>query len=398
MNRHAHDVLLVLALLTAAGAAAAPVVVENPAAPAGARQTIVLQEVWRAGGDDDEVIFGNVQRVLAGPDGAVLVLDSQLSQVQVYDATGRWLRSLSRAGEGPGEVRGAADCFLLPDGRLCVAQSFPGRLVFLQPDGTPAGQSQYQPQGAAATFSVMVSGLTAPGGMLLAGIRMNQSGGPQMQQTFFLARCGIDGKEEVVYLEKPYTVSFADFRLDEASMDFVWVGRMAVGGDGRVLTAPERNRYLVRVQAPDGGVVREFTRPGAMPQRSAAERAVATKILQAVGANYGMPLQGTSIEDTEPAITGLWVRPDGEIWVMSPYNKPAAGEFALLDAFDPDGRYLRQVALVAPGDAARDGLYLLDDGRIVIVAGGLDAWLSQQGVEGTGDDAVLLEVVCYAAP
>lgn len=385
---------LAAALATVLAATAVP----GPSVAGVDVRTLTLQEMWRAGGEEDEIFFGSVGSVQSGAGGEVLVLDSQLAQVQVYDARGRWLRTIGRSGEGPGEVRNPADCFFLPDGRLCLAQGFPGRLVFLHPDGTPAGQAQYQPQGAPATFSVMVQGRTAPGGMLLSGIRMQQSGSPQMQQTFFLSLCDTDGQELQVYLEKPYAVNFADFRLDEASMDFVWMGRLASDHAGRVITAPERNRYLVRVQAPDGAVLRELTRPVVMPKRTADERAIATKILQAVGANYGgIPLQGTTIEETEPAVTGLWARPDGEIWVLSPANKPDAGVFVLLDVFDAEGRYSHQLALRAPGDANKDGLFILADGRVVIVVGGLDAWLGQQGIQGTGQDAPGLEVVCYEA-
>lgn len=389
----------ILALLTtlAAAAGAAPLI-ENPTVPPGGVRTVTLQEVWRAGGDNDEIFFGSIGQVIAGAGGEILVLDGQLAQVQVYDRQGDWLRSLSRSGDGPGEVRGPVDCFLLPDGRLGIAQAFPGRLVYLHPDGTPAGQAQYQPQGAAATFSVMVAGRTAPEGLLLAGIRMMQGGGPQMQQTFFLSLCDADGKEQQVYLEKPYEISFADFRMDEASMDFVWMGRLAIDTAGRVMVAPERNRYLVRVLAGDGAVLREFTRAITMPRRTAAERDVATRIHQAIAANYGnIPLQGVTIEDTEPAINGLWIRPDGEIWVRTPFNEAAAGVFAVLDVFDREGRFTHQLALAADGDASRDDLFILADGRIVIARGGLDAWLGQQGVGPADDDAQLLEIVCHEA-
>ncbi len=394
MRKFAPCLAIVLINLSTAAAAA---VVENPASAPGGVRTVVLTEAWRAGGEGDEVFFGNVGRVLSGPDGTLLVLDSQLAQVQVYDRDGRWQRSLGRSGEGPGEVRNPADAFHLPDGRLCLAQSFPGRLVYLNPDGTPGGQAQYQSQGTAATFSVMVAGRTAPDGILLAGIRMNQSGGPQMQQTFFLSRCDADGMEQQVYLEKPYAVNFADFRLDEASMDFVWMGRMDIDAAGNVVIAPERNRYLVRVLGPDGAELRAFSRPLSLARRTATEREIATKVHQAIGANYGVPLQGVSIEETEPAINGLWARPGGEVWIMSPHQKPAEGVFALLDVFDASGRFTHQLALQAPGDATRDGLFILDDGRVVVVAGGLDAWLSQQGVAATDADAPALEVICYHA-
>lgn len=393
---------LTIVVLTASAAPnpaiAAGAVVENPTDPPDGVRTITLKETWRAGGEDDEVIFGSVMRVLSGSGGEVLVLDSQLSQVQVYDVRGQWLRSLSRAGEGPGEVRNPVDCFFLPDDRLCLAQGFPGRLVFVQPDGTPAGQAEYQPLGAPSTFSVMVGGRTAPDGMLLAGIRMNQGGGPQMQQTFFLSLCDIEGQERQVYLEKPYAIDFADFRMDEASMDFIWMGRMDIDEAGNVATAPERNRYYVQVQAPDGAVLREFTRKVTLPRRTAAERDVATQVHRAIAANYGgVPLQGVTIEDTEPAINGLWMRPDGAIWVRSPYNKPEPGVFAVIDVFDRDGRFTHQLALKAEGDPTRDDLFILADGRVVILRGGLDAWLGQQGVASDDADAALLEIVCHEA-
>ena len=386
-----------LALITfAATSPAAPI--ENPPDPPGGRQTVTLNEVWRAGGDDDEVFFGSVQRVLAGPDGNVLLLDNQLSQVQVYDADGTWLKTLGREGDGPGEVRGAADAFHLPDGRMCIAQSFPGRLVYLDSDGTPSGQGQYQPLGEPATFVVVVAGRSTPDGMLLAGIRFNQSGGPQAEQTFFLSKCDSDGTEQTVYLEKKYTINYADLRLDEAAMDFVWAGRMAVDATGAVYTAPSRDEYLIRVQAADGTLLREFGRPVSIPERTAEEHDIAVKIHEAIGANYGgVPLQGVTVEKTNAKVAALWVRPDGEVWVQTPANEPPDGAFALLDVFDAKGNFTHQLVVEVPGDPDRDGLYLLADGRAAMVIGGLDAWLSQQGVEATSDDAPVLEVIVYDA-
>jgi len=387
-----------LALIVCVTATALAAVVENPAQAPQKPRTVNLKEIWRAGGEQDDVIFGNIGRVLSGPDGTVLVLDTQLSQVQVYDARGTWLRSLGQEGEGPGEVRTPADAIPLPDGRLCLAQGFPGRLVYLNPDGTPGGQAQYEPVGAPATFSVMVAGRRAPDGMLLAGIRFNQSGGPLAQQTFFLSLCDLEGKEKVVYLDKQYEVNYADFRLDEARMDFVWLGRMDIDAQGRVYSAPDRDRYFVRVQAPDGRVLREFTRAVEIPPRTAEEHDIAVKIHQAIGANYGgIPLQGVTVEDTQPAVSGLVVRADGSVWVASPANARPAGAFAVFDVFDADGRYAHQVVIHGPGDPDRDGLAILDDGRVVITRGALDAFLSQQGVEGTDAEVPALEVICFEA-
>ncbi len=394
---HARTLALALAsvLILITVAAAAPL--ENPATPPGGVQTITPVESWRAGGEDDEVFFGSVGRVLAGPDGQIMVLDTQRAQVQVYDHHGQWLRTLGREGDGPGEVRGPADAFLVPDGRLCIPQGFPGRLVYLNADGTPGGQAQYTPLGEPSSFYVIVSAMSAPEGMLLAGIRFAQNG-PTAVQTYFLSLCNADGAEQAVYHEKEVVVNYADLRLDEGKGDFVWVTRTAVDPTGRVYTAPERNRYLVQVQNPDGTLSHEFTRPVTIPERTADEHKIAVKIQEAIGANYGgVPVQGVSVEKTDAAIAGLWVRPDGEVWVATPANEPPEGAFTMLDAYDAEGHFLRQVVLDLPGDRNRDGLYLLSDGRMVQVLGGLDAWLSQQGVESSSDNAPVLEVVVYEA-
>jgi len=393
--RYPTTALIALMVLSAALATAAPI--ENPADPPGKRQALTLSETWRAGGDDDEVFFGSIGRVLAGPDQTILVLDNQLAQVQVYDKDGNFQKTLGREGDGPGEVRGPADVFYVPDGRLCIPQGFPGRLVFLNDDGTPGGQGQYQPKAEPSTFYVMVAGRPAKDGMLLAGIRFSQSGGPQAEQTFFLSQCNSEGQEQVVFMEKQYAINYADFRLDEAAMDFVWGGRMAIDAKGNVYTAPNRNEYLIRVQNSKGDVVLEFTRPVSIPERDAEEHDIAVKIHEGIGANYGVPLQGVSVESKDAAVSGLFVRPNGDIWVMTPANEAPEGAFALVDVFSSKGRFSYQMVINAPGDPDRDGLHVLDDDRLAIVVGGLDAWLSQQGVEGSSEDAAVLEVVVYDA-
>ena len=121
------------------------------------------------------------------------------------------------------------------------------------------------------------------------------------------------------------------------------------------------------------------------------------KIHEAIGANYGIPLQGVTVEKTNATVAALWVRPSGEVWVQTPANEPPTGAFALLDVFDTKGNFTHQLVVEVPGDPDRDGLYLLADGRVAVVVGGLDAWLSQQGVESSSDDAPVLEVIVYDA-
>ncbi len=51
--------------------------------------------------------------------------------------------------------------FVRPDGTVAMVQGFPGRIVMVHPDGTPAGETAYTPPGGAAAgqFAVLIRGI-----------------------------------------------------------------------------------------------------------------------------------------------------------------------------------------------------------------------------------------------
>ena len=72
---------------------------------------------------------------------------------------------------------------------------------------------------------------------------------------------------------------------------------------------------------------------------------------------------------------------------------------ATFDVFDSEGKFDRQVQVFSPeGDAAEDGLFLLDDGRVLLIKGYVDALAAMFGgaVELDGDEeADPMELVCF---
>lgn len=62
----------------------------------------------------DAYIFGRVSGIALGPNGHIYVADAQANAVREFDADGQFVRSVARAGAGPGEVRGP--CCLAVDG------------------------------------------------------------------------------------------------------------------------------------------------------------------------------------------------------------------------------------------------------------------------------------------
>jgi len=390
-----------ICLVSAAPLWAVPPIVDNPAEPAQGRREVKMVELWRAGGEDDEIFFGNIAAVQSDAEGKIYLLDSQLSEVHVYSPEGEHLSVLGREGEGPGEFQGANDIFVDSGGTVCVLQGFPGKIIKIAPDGTPAGQLQYGGGGAGAQqgqFGVLVRGLADGQKIVLAGIRMTFGGGAQSTQTYFLDRCDEQAVQQSALLEKIHVIDYSDFALDDAQMDFIWT-RMAIGPDGRVYAAPAREEYAIQVFGTDSKPERIIKRQYTSLERSAEQKDIQRKIIEGVGANYPAPPKRITVEDNAPDISGLWVDEKNQLWVTSSrgtVDQPA-GTFATIDVFSPGGEFSQQVALQGPGDPEFDALYYVGQGRVVVVIGALGAFLSQMAVSAdeSTEEVEPLEVVCY---
>ena len=399
LSRQTRPTFLFLAILilTAATAAAEPVRVDNGATPAHGVTTAVVTEQWRAGGEDDEIFFGNVGRIAMDQEGNMLLLDSQLNEVQVYGPDGTHLRTLGREGDGPGEMRQPNDFYVMNDGLVCVLAGFGGRIIKLTDEGLPAGEATFTPAEGSGQFSVMIRGLAAGDGMLLAGIKMSFEAGVN-RQTYFLTRCDGQGLELATLYEKKNIVDYSDFVLTEMDMDFVW-SRMATAPDGRIYAAPDRNAYEIHVWNAAGDEERIISRAYESLSRTDELKDVQRKIVEGIGANYPRPPRAVEVEDVAPDLSGMWVMNDGRLWVQTARGdaEPPDGCWTVLDVFDPDGNFERQVALPGDHDALRDGLHMLPDGRAVVVIGALDAYLNQQAVGGedAAEEGAPLEIVCY---
>jgi len=377
--------------------------VRNGAEPSDGELTLTLQEAWRVGGEDDDVFFGAIGQVLADDDGNFYFLDTQLAEIQVYSSDGQFIETLSREGDGPGETRRPGDMVFLPDDTSGIVQGFPGKIVKISRNGTPAGSMNLTGSDPAqGRFGVLSVAMTGGGNIYLVGFNMafNQQTG-SMSQTLYLSRCDNEGKELNCYISKQYPISYGDFVLEESGIDFIWFGRVAVDQDGKVYLAPERNEYAIQVLLPDGSVDRVIEREYKTYQRSDKDKAEYRPTLVAIGNNYPVPPRDVNLLDNAADIVGMQVTPDGKLWVTSSrdmLNLPD-GISAVVDEFDLNGHYIHKVRVIGPANPQRDNLYFPTAGHVVVVTGALDAYQSMQGVS-AGDEDVTeepapLEIICY---
>ena len=87
-------------------------------------------------GEDATLIFGDIRGIQAAGDGTIYVLDYDATEVRAYDPDGRYLRTVARSGEGPGEITEANGIILSGDTLLWMHNH--GRQVIIGVD--PAGE------------------------------------------------------------------------------------------------------------------------------------------------------------------------------------------------------------------------------------------------------------------
>ena len=403
MTRSTAAVLLLLFCLLAGLANANDVQqVSNGSSPTHGLQHLDLRELWRTGGDDDDVFYGSIGNITSDAAGSVFILDTQQSTVQEFSPNGEWMGSLSREGDGPGEVRGPECVYLDQRGRLCFPVAPVGSIVRVNRDNTPAESIAFSTgEGTDGGLTIPLAGSAAGQGMVIAAMRLFFGDDGKSRRHYFISLCDPTGLEQRVLLEKDEIIDYTNFRLDEAAMDFAW-SRWTFGQDGKFYVAPERNEYRIEVRDADGNLERVITRDYESYERDEYLRKRATTIIEGVAVYHRTPLLGLTIEDVETDIRDLWVDRDGFLWVRTSRGlaeKPD-GAYAVLDVFAPEGTFDRQVAVMCDADPYQDAMTMLDDGRIAITIGSLDAWLTQQAVDrddndGESEEPKTLEIVVY---
>lgn len=85
---------------------------------------------------DPALVFGDVRGIEADSEGTIYVLDYQAAEIRTFDATGAYLQTIAKRGEGPGELTDANGMILVGDSVLWVQDHGKMQMLALGTDGT----------------------------------------------------------------------------------------------------------------------------------------------------------------------------------------------------------------------------------------------------------------------
>jgi hypothetical protein len=371
-------ILALLLLVTPLIAGDVPII-SNSSTPADGIEVLNLQEKWRDGGFDGDALFGIVTKVLMDDDGNTYLLDTQLSEVQVFNPDGEFIHTLSREGEGPGEVRMPVDMLFMPDNGLGLVQTFPGKIIQVDLEGSPL--RSFTPGGndpTAGGFIALTDAHFRGDNLVLGGTKIASDEGSQTR-TFFVESYALTGEQLCTYESVENIYEFTNIEVIEADQySSIW-RRFAVGPNGKVYTAPKRNSYEIHVFNVDGTPDKIIAREFESWQRTADEYELVNKMMDLQTRNIPMEVK-TEICTTEPDITSLFIDEDGYLWVLTAraIREAEEGIMQTYDIFSPEGKFVKQVAVKCPGDGIKDGLIRGNANNWILVRGFTDAILSLQ--------------------
>lgn len=348
-----------LAVLTAVSTLAAEI---NLPAEAPARRSVTLNEIWRVGGEDEDILLGVVGRGVRDAEGRTYLLDNQLSQVLVISPEGELVTTLGREGQGPGEMSRPADLFLNAPGQVGVSQGFPGKIILLNDDGTPGGDIPLSKDPATGGFA-FAGEIRKRGDHLVLSHgsgSFDQASG-KMTSTTMLMSLDQEGNEMARFGEHTQERELARQIFDEAA-NFSEIDTWALGPD-RVYTCPVRDEYVISVKALDGSLQSTIQRPFTTRRRDGEDKKEVTSGMLIVINGQRQEIE-SKVLDTDPAINSLQVADDGRLFVENCYQvqeRQEGNTARRYDVISPEGRFIEELSLEIPGyNREQDRLQFLD--------------------------------------
>jgi hypothetical protein len=371
--------------------------VMNPATPADGKQAVAPREVWRAGGYDDEaVIFGVIRDAAVDDAGNIYLLDVQLNQVHVFSPDGEFLRDIGREGEGPGEFRRPSGLFIMPDGRIAVSQFMPGRIILLNPDGSPGGD--FSGPAAPDGGMQMYFETGRAGNSIILGVNEFQRGDNKFTTTRTLQLLDINGTPKATLDTQTVQRDMGKMSFDEKqARGPEW----AASSDGRIFVSDNFDAYTIKRYNPAGQVEKVIAREYTHRKRSKAEMEENKPRVRFRTRGGSSHQPESTASPTDRDILQMYARDDGSLWVLSSHGAldPQKGAFFTLDVFDKDGRFVNQTALQVEGNFRKDGIEIAGDHLFVIrqlrsAERAMDADELDEPVD-EDEDAEPMSIVCY---
>ena len=112
-------------------------VVKNPKEPIYPDEIVTFEEELTIGKSEgpEEYLINSIRSFTIDDEGNTYILDSKPYRIKVFDEDGKYLRSIGRSGQGPGELQGPWNILFTVQKEIMVKDDSKGALLFFSVDG-----------------------------------------------------------------------------------------------------------------------------------------------------------------------------------------------------------------------------------------------------------------------
>ena len=342
---------------------------------------VETEEVWRLGdNENEEFMFGVIEKVLSDEAGNFYLLDTQLNEVFKFSPDGHYLKSITRQGEGPGEINLCYFCNFWTKSAMACINIFPKGFIRFDLEGIPLSNLKATPLpdlGSEETISIFK--FTRREGITVGDGRHYFYENGETSQIHFLSSFDEEMNEVHRYSETPTGYNFKKPITIDEDADYIPYSSWALGPEGEVFLAPNRTGFLIEVRDSQGNLKREIHRDWHPAKRTKEEKAEAKNQWSFSTNGMNMPKISYKISDYPTTNWAMnWI--DGNLWVTTSRTRKMSQNAGIyvIDIFNQKGHLLEERTHLLPYDSDKDQLHWLDGGRVIVVKNIKSARLAAQ--------------------
>jgi len=295
-------------------------VVKNPKEPMYGEEVFVLEEELSIGDVEgpEEYMFSRIRSLAVEDEERIYVLDSKEAHVKVFDRQGKYIRTIGRKGQGPGELQSPLSVYITGQNEL-VVEDMTRQLAFFSLEG------EFKRNQLTAKTGAMAIDLDSEGN-IVATVIVREQENPRYELQKF--------DPELNYLH-----SLGSYPLPSATPGSYNPFRPAMQSvlncnDQVVIGYPEK--YEIKIYDKSGTMIRKIMKeydPVEITEEEIKER------------TEGMPPDmKLSIPKYHTAYRWIITDDEGRMFVRT-YERAVDGDDYYHDIFDEEGKYIAKIPL-----------------------------------------------------
>ncbi|MDH4271509.1 MAG: 6-bladed beta-propeller [Candidatus Aminicenantes bacterium] len=292
-------------------------------------KVVLTEELTIGGGADPDKSFSQVSTFVVDDEGTIFALDFKDQKIKVFDRAGKYIRSIGKPGQGPGELGMASGIQLTADGTLVVE------------DATNRRLAQFKPTGE------FIKNISTSGKLGLVGILLDGQGnvlGREMGVAEDNTKMFFETKKFDPDLKPLFTLDKIEFPIpipgSGTKMNVLDLISFYQFGPGGNIYYGRNANYDIKIYNPEGKPIRTIQKeydPVKVTQKDIDEMLERIPNV-AGGANIKDMF---SFPDFFPPYQYFLLDDQGRMYVRTYTKGKVKGEY-VIDVFDPEGRFISQ--------------------------------------------------------